>query len=158
MAISVNLLRLRETSEAQPRAKKGAPPQSTTGVASTSWSQVSARPVRWSPSGLPGIISPIAIANTGSVRARLTQKRRVMPRNSGFGPSSSAAATGSRAMPQIGQSPGLSFRTSGCIGHVHCPTWAAAEAPFTSDRVARAPTKRAGSASNFARQPAEQNE
>ena len=34
IAISVNMLRLRVTSERQPRAKNGAPAHSTTGVAS----------------------------------------------------------------------------------------------------------------------------
>ena len=36
MAISVNMLRLRLTIDAQPRWKNGQPPQSTTGVARTS--------------------------------------------------------------------------------------------------------------------------
>ena len=41
-AISVNMLSWRVRSERQPRTKNGLPPQSTTGVASRSWSQASA--------------------------------------------------------------------------------------------------------------------
>ncbi len=36
IAIKVNMLRLRAAIEAQPRLKKGSPPQTTTGVASAS--------------------------------------------------------------------------------------------------------------------------
>ena len=38
-AISVNMLRFRVTTEAQPRTKNGQPAHNTTGVASTSCSQ-----------------------------------------------------------------------------------------------------------------------
>ncbi len=116
IAIRVNMLRCRVRSELQPRTKKGQPPQSTTGVPRASCAQVSvfgkATPAR----GLPGIISAIAIPNTGNVRQRLTQSRRVMSVSSGF--SSSATSSGSSAMPQIGQEPGSSLTISGCIGQV----------------------------------------
>jgi hypothetical protein len=55
-------------------------------------------------------------------------------------------------MPQIGQLPGASRTISGCIGQVYrepvggCSAAAAADFRY-----------RAGSARNFARQPAEQN-
>ena len=39
IAISVNMFRLRVTSDCQPRTKKGQPAQRTTGVANTSWIQ-----------------------------------------------------------------------------------------------------------------------
>ena len=42
-AISVNMFRLRLTTDAQPRSKNGQPPQRTTGVAKRSWSQASSR-------------------------------------------------------------------------------------------------------------------
>ena len=42
-AISVNMLSLRLTKEAQPRCKNGAPAQRTTGVAKTSCNQVEMR-------------------------------------------------------------------------------------------------------------------
>jgi len=110
------MLGLRFTTEAQPRAKKGQPPQSTTGVASASSSQRPARPAsgpRWSPA-----IGAMASASSGIVRARLTQKRRAMSTSSGLGPSSRLAVRGSRAMPQIGQIPGPLRRICGCIGQV----------------------------------------
>ena len=45
MAMSVNMLRLRETRDSQPRSKNGQPAQSTTGVASSIWIQLEV--VRW---------------------------------------------------------------------------------------------------------------
>ena len=41
-AMSVNMFGLRLTTDCQPRAKKGAPPHTTTGVASASWTQIPA--------------------------------------------------------------------------------------------------------------------
>jgi hypothetical protein len=38
--------------------------------------------------------------------------------SSSFGPASALASNGSSAMPQIGQEPGPTWRTSGCIGQV----------------------------------------
>ena len=37
----------------------------------------------------------------------------------GLGPLSAVTSSGSSAMPQIGQGPGWSWRTSGCIGQDH---------------------------------------
>ena len=48
----------------------------------------------------------------------LAQKRRVMSSSSGFA-SSMVAVRGSRAMPQMGQSPGSSRTISGCIGQTY---------------------------------------
>jgi hypothetical protein len=46
------------------------------------------------------------------------QKRRVMSINSALGPRSSVAATGSSAVPQIGQLPGSDRLICACIGQV----------------------------------------
>jgi hypothetical protein len=46
------------------------------------------------------------------------QKRRVKSTSSGFGPASPVAISGSSAMPQIGQFPGPTCRTCGCMGQV----------------------------------------
>ena len=110
------MLRLRFLSEAQPRSKKGQPPHSTAGVASTSWAQAMARG-----DTIMTECPPIAIASSGTDSAAAAQKRWLILRSSGFSASAPAAGViGSRAMPQIGQEPGP-FRTiSGCIGQVHC--------------------------------------
>ncbi len=47
------------------------------------------------------------------------QNRRVMSMSSWFGGSSSATVRGSSAMPQIGQTPGSSRTTSGCMGQTY---------------------------------------
>ena len=107
---------LRLAIDCQQRTKNGQPAHSTTGVASMSWIQLEVcdpihmcRPVRW---------LPISSTNTGSVRARPIQNRRVMSASSGLGPASAVASTGSSAMPQIGHEPGPTWRTSGCMGQV----------------------------------------
>jgi len=46
------------------------------------------------------------------------QNRRDMSRSSAFSGASSVIASGSSAIPQIGQSPGPRWRISGCIGQV----------------------------------------
>ena len=61
----------------------------------------------------------MATAKTGSVNTRLSRNRRVMSTSSGLGASSRVTVVGSSAMPQIGQSPGSSRTTSGCIGQVY---------------------------------------
>ena len=115
----MNMFGLRFTTDAQARAKNGAPPQSTTGVASTSWSQARRRGETACWSGWPGIRSDMAIARSGTVRASPTQSRRVMSRSSGFTSSASVTIRGSSAMPQIGQAPGPGRTISGCIGQTH---------------------------------------
>ena len=72
------MFRLRFTTDSQPRSKKGHPPQSTTGVASTSCAHVAAAGESTRSIGLPGIKSAIPIASVGIVRATPIQKRRVM--------------------------------------------------------------------------------
>ena len=115
----MNMFGLRFTSDAQARWKKGAPAQSTTGVASASWAQARRRgdTARWS--GWPGMRSDIAIATTGTARTRPIRKRRVMSSSSGFASSASETVRGSSAMPQMGQAPGPGRTISGCIGQTH---------------------------------------
>ena len=62
---------------------------------------------------------PIAIAISGAVSARLTQKRRVMSRSSGLSSADAVTVRGSRAMPQIGHEPGAGRTISGCMGQVY---------------------------------------
>ena len=110
------MLRLRLTTDAQPRAKNGHPAQSTTGVARSSCSQL---PI-CCPKSMCRLVRcpPISSARTGSVSTKPIQKRRVMSASSGFGPASAVTSNGSSAMPQIGQLPGPTWRTCGCIGQV----------------------------------------
>ncbi len=141
-AISENMLRLRWTSEAQPRSKNGQPAQSTTGVAKRNCSQGRRSPV-------------IARRTTGTARTRPIQKRRVMSASSGLGSFAGAGCNGSSAMPQSGQAPGLSLRISGCIGQVQIvPGLGGSSAP---DAAASADARYFfGSAMNFSRHLAPQ--
>jgi len=116
MAIKVNMFSRSETSEAQPRSKKGHPAHSTTGVASTNWTQLDAR---WSSSAIrPAMWPAISSTKTGAASASPIQNRRVMSISSGLGPVCALGDTGSSAMPQMGQPPGPTCRTWGCIGQV----------------------------------------
>ncbi len=110
------MLRWPERRLAAPRWKKGQPAQSTTGVARASWIQ----PFQAMGQGVlsPNRWPPISRAKTGAVRAAPIQKRRVKSTSSGLGPWSRLTRSGSRAMPQIGQEPGPSWRISGCMGQV----------------------------------------
>src|SRR2546421_215001 len=117
--INVNIFRLRLTIDCQKRTKKGQPPQTTTGVAKAHSIQTSARIDPIPAIGFPGRNSLIAIPRRGTVRATLIQNLRVILTSSGFGSSSSVKVRGSNAMPQIGQVPGASRTTSGCIGQVY---------------------------------------
>ncbi len=123
IAIRVNMLRLRARIEFQPRTKKGQPAHSTTGVARTSWTITLT--LRGTRSARPGISSPMASANSGTVSTRPIQNRRVMSTSSGLGPVSAATVIGSSAMPHFGQLPGSSRTISGCIGQVYCTLVAA---------------------------------
>jgi hypothetical protein len=102
-------------------------------------------------SGLPSTISVIAIANTGSVRPRLTRKRRDMSLSSGFSSCSALGLIGSSAMPQIGHEAGSSRTISGCIGQVQRLPGAAARAGGGPP-----PAKLSGSSRKRARQRSEQ--
>src|SRR4029077_5478709 len=109
----------RRAIEVQPRSKNGQPPQTTTGVAKRSWTQVSAPGGKNLPSGLPARSSVMLSTTNGTDRTTPTQKRRVILTSSGLIRSTAVGATGSSAMPQTGQLPGESCLISGCIGQVH---------------------------------------
>ena len=116
-AISVNMFRLRFTTDAQPLWKNGQPPQSTTGVASPNESQSNVRVPSRCFSGSAGSREETMINRVGKVNDRLIQNRRVMFANSGL-VSSAVTSRGSSAMPQIGQDPGSERTICGCMGHV----------------------------------------
>ena len=81
--------------------------------------------------------------NTGTVKTRLAQNRRLMSSSSGL-LSSSDTARGSSAMPQMGHDPGP-FRTiCGCMGQVHSVPGGGGDSAFFGPRYL------CGSASNFA--------
>ena len=119
MAMSVNIFRLRFTSEAHPRGKNGQPPQSTTGVAKINWIQVRRRAENACCTGWPGSISDMASSKRGTVRRRLIQNRRVMSTSSGLASSSRLTVRGSSAIPQRGQVPGSARTISGCMGQTY---------------------------------------
>ena len=100
------MLRLRFTTEAQPRWKNGQPAHRTTGVDKTNSIQVAIRGARSRCRPSAGMWPPISRMNTGAVSASPIQKRRVMSESSWFGGASAVTVTGSSAMPQIGQIPG----------------------------------------------------
>src|SRR6185312_11307643 len=137
--------------EAQPRLKKGSAAHSTTGVASANSTQIAAGSLSHERRNGRPIIGPMVMSSNGTDSAALTQKRREKSTSSGFGPSSPVGTPiGSSAMPQIGQSPGLSRTISGCIGQVYCvPIGIGAGS-------GRSPRYFSGSASNFFRQFSEQ--
>ena len=110
------MLRLRVTSDCQPRTKNGQPAHSTTGVASTSCSQFEV----WR-----GTIR----LEAGQVPAHLQRDDRHRERKPDPEPARHVdelvvrrrlrlTSTGSSAMPQIGHEPGPTCRISGCIGQV----------------------------------------
>ena len=110
------MLRLRVTSDCQPRTKNGQPAHSTTGVASASRIQfIQPCGIAWP---RPKKCPPMSRTTTGTDSATAAHSRRVMSTSSWLGPWSSVISSGSSAMPQIGQEPGPSWRISGCIGHV----------------------------------------
>ena len=60
----------------------------------------------------------MASTATTIVNGKVHQKRRRKSTSSGLSPSSRLGISGSSAMPHLGQAPGWSWRTSGCIGQV----------------------------------------
>jgi hypothetical protein len=113
------MLGLRFTTDRQARTKKGHAAHSTTGAARAISTKGRTRPGSSDETGWPGSMSPMAMSTTGTARPAATHRRRVMSRSSGFSPvSSTVAVLGSSAMPHLGQSPGPSCSTSGCIGQV----------------------------------------
>lgn len=118
-AISVNMFRLRRTSETAPRSKNGQPAQTTTGVDRRSSIHCSGRAATTCASGRPGIISAMPRNTTRTVGAIDAQNLRVRSASLGLGGSSSVTARGSRAIPQMGQLPGPGERTPGGMGQVN---------------------------------------
>ena len=112
----MNILRRPETTDRQPRIRKGQPPQSTIGVDRSSCIPP---PISWSIL-TPGRCPPIASMTNGSNRTTDTQNRRVKSISSGLDDASAVTSTGSNTIPQSGQSPVPAWITSGCIGHVYC--------------------------------------
>src|ERR1700687_5703322 len=101
MAISVNMLSERETSDCQARAKNGHPAHNTTGVANINCKRLEldmlstrSSPIMW---------RPISSATTGADNAAAIQKRRVMSASPELGAVVSVPRIGSSAIPQIGQ-------------------------------------------------------
>src|SRR3954451_20443785 len=92
-------------SDSQNLRKNGQPPQSTTGVASASSTHAF-------------IIGENIARASGTLRAALTQKRRVASRSCESS-SSTPASIGTSAMPHFGHEPGPTCTTSGCIGQVY---------------------------------------
>ncbi len=103
MAIRVNMLGLRNFTDAQPRWKNGQPHHNTIGVARRN---SIALPSAGETSRSAGPMRSMAKATRGMPSATLHQKRRVMSRSSGFSSSAAVTVRGSSAMPQIGQKPG----------------------------------------------------
>src|SRR5579871_1010428 len=137
-------------SEASARAKKTSPPQATTTAARIACAQATQAP------SIPAIASAIS----GTVSAALTQNLRDMSRSSGFSSGPAPGRRGSSAIPQIGQAPGRSLCTSGCIGQIQSPTIAPACAPGIACAGIACPARPSrtarGSCSNFWRHPAQQ--
>ena len=116
MAIRVNMLRFRVSSDLQARSKNGQPDHSTTGLARTNCTQLDVCSLQGNRRAAMWL--PISSPNTGAASTRPIQKRRLMSPSSAFGPVSPVAVTGSRAMPQIGHGPGPTWRIWGCMGQV----------------------------------------
>ena len=72
------MLRLRLTTDCQPRTKNGQPPQSTTGVASTSWAHATTACGKRRIGLIAGNSSPTIDHSSGIVSATPIQKRRIM--------------------------------------------------------------------------------
>ena len=111
----MNMLKWRVRKEVQPRSKNGSPAHSTIGAARTSWThgemaRLSSRKPNRSP--------PMLMTSRGMARMPATHRRRVKSMSSGLGASFCDGASGSSAMPQIGQVPGPGCRISGCMGQV----------------------------------------
>ncbi len=113
-AISVNMLKLRERSDSQPRCNSGAPHQRTTGVASANCSQPLAAPL--SARGNQPSMPPIASATSGTVNTTAQRNRRCMSSSSGSSPAVASGTARSSAMPHFGQAPGTALSTPGHIG------------------------------------------
>ena len=150
----VNMLKRRVRRESQARSKKGQPPQRTTGADAMSCSQASGRAPKRRVTGWPGSMSAIDRLKTKSAGTKESQKRRVMFSSSGLRSSASGippTASGSSAMPQMGQGTGDFSLTSGSIGHTQ--TTSAPGAGTGGDSIPLGPPERkdSGPALNLSR-------
>ena len=121
-AISVNMLRLRVTSDCQPRSKNGQPAQSTTGVANASCSQFDMRRLRSvhadRRSGRPSRARTRAAPAPAPI-----QNRRVMSASSGLGrclggdrdPARAPCRRSGRSRGRLAGSPDASGRCRSCL-------------------------------------------
>ena len=123
----MNILRLRCTTDCQPRTKKGSPHHRTTGVASPNSIQAHILSENRCCMGMEGINAETINASMGTASAMLIQSRLVILASSGL-ESSAVTSRGSSAMPQIGQLPGTSRTICGCIGQVYSICFAGARA------------------------------
>ena len=106
------------TTEAQPRAKNGAPAHSTTGVGERELDPARERPRGEELADAETSPRPSIRAAAAPTAPRRSRSAGVKSTSSGLGASSAAASSGSSAMPQIGQLPGPLRRICGCIGQV----------------------------------------
>ena len=117
MPIRLNILRWPVLKDATARSKNGQPAHSTTGVARPNCSQLKMFMPKTSCRCIPGSISAMVINKSGKLSTTLNLKRRVISLSS-LVSSSALASLGSKAMPHLGQVPGPTCSTSGCIGQV----------------------------------------
>ena len=104
--MSVNMFRLRFTTERHALAKKIPPAHSTTGVARMNSIHLETFFGMSAPMWTPGIMCPIAMKSTGSVSVSAIQNLRDSARISASSPSSPVTVFGSSGIPHFGQSPG----------------------------------------------------
>ena len=105
------MFRFRVAKERNPFTQTEAPHQKTTGIES----RHSTQPVHSPSRRVAPSIGAMASTTTGIPKTTESQNLRARAMDS---ESSSFGIRGSSAIPHFGQSPGLSRRISGCIGHV----------------------------------------
>src|SRR5665213_850548 len=125
--MSVNIFKLRCTTDCQPLTRNGNPHHRTTGAASANSIQFHVLSERRCCSGMDGRNADTIRASIGTASTTLIQKRLVISTSSGL-VSSAVASRSSSVMPQIGQEPGASRTICGCIGHVYSLRLAGADA------------------------------
>jgi hypothetical protein len=111
------MLGLRKRNELRARSKKGSPHQTTIGLASANSIHATRSALTAWASGVA--MWAMAIVNRGTPNQSDTFNRRLMSWSSGFPGAAADTLRGSSAIPQIGQLPGSSRTTSGCIGQTY---------------------------------------
>ncbi len=120
--IRVNIFKWPVFTDCTARTRNGQPAQNTTGVASKNSAQYHCWILLSAGNSDGAISSNMAIKNTGNVNTPPIMKRFNMSLYSLLSGSTSTVVA-SKAIPQIGQSPGSSCMTSGCIGQVYSVFW-----------------------------------